>query len=338
MKFSHILLLALLCTPLVLQPAFADRGGGGGRGGGGWSGGGARGGSHGNHGASRNFDGGSRGQVQRNFEGRRNEGFSQRAERGSSGSAPRDESRRSEWRERTDNNGGQRDSQRGNVGHANAQPMPGGMATGSFPPQRGQGWNGRIDAPRMPGPTANVRHGNWRGDRNGSDNNNHWNGSRGNHQNWNKDRNGQHNWNGHNNNHNNHNNHGGHHGPSKWHSRWHGHNGWHDIRHFKGNHHHHWKHGHWHHGYHGSHWGWWWVVGPSFYFYNGPVYPYPDPYIPPAVVIESVPIMQNEDAAPDYYYFCENPQGYYPYVPECSTAWIPVPAEQAEPPVAENPN
>jgi hypothetical protein len=27
-----------------------------------------------------------------------------------------------------------------------------------------------------------------------------------------------------------------------------------------------------------------------------------------------------------YWYYCQNPAGYYPYVPQCSVAWQPVPA------------
>jgi hypothetical protein len=27
---------------------------------------------------------------------------------------------------------------------------------------------------------------------------------------------------------------------------------------------------------------------------------------------------------PNYWYYCDNPKGYYPYVRECSSAWQPI--------------
>jgi hypothetical protein len=79
-----------------------------------------------------------------------------------------------------------------------------------------------------------------------------------------------------------------------------------------------WRAGHWWRGRHGGRAGWWWVVGPSWYFYPEPVYPYPDPYQPPAVVAPPAPAR--------LYYYCDNPRGYYPYVPACRTPWRGVPA------------
>ncbi|HKO88495.1 MAG TPA: hypothetical protein VJU83_08255 [Burkholderiales bacterium] len=387
MKFRHRFFLALLTVPLVLQPAYADRGDRGGGGG------------RGNHGASRSFDGGGqRAQVQResaprraeaivrsvergSFSGgqreqaqrdstpRRVEAIVRSIERGSSGGVPSTSPSRNEWRDRSGGNDGWRqrpdrnNNERRPVGRVETPVMPGGMATGSFPPQQRDNnagheqrrWQNRIDGPKVPGvashPQATVnpqRGGDWRdannrhrehgnegqrdgqrGDRNGSDHDRrNWDN---NGRDWNKDRrdndrrgNDRHNWNRHHN--------FNHHGPSRWHSTWHGHHGWHDIRRFRHNHFDGWRRGYWHHGHHGSRFGWWWVVGPAFYFYSGPVYPYPDPYIPPAVVVESVPIMQSEDTDPAYYYFCENPEGYYPYVQECATEWIPVPFEPEDAP------
>jgi hypothetical protein len=43
---------------------------------------------------------------------------------------------------------------------------------------------------------------------------------------------------------------------------------------------HRWHDGHWVHGYRGSRFGWWWVIGPAWYLYEVPVYPYPDPDVP----------------------------------------------------------
>jgi hypothetical protein len=78
-----------------------------------------------------------------------------------------------------------------------------------------------------------------------------------------------------------------------------------------------WRGGHWFHGRRGGQFGWWWVVGPTFYFYSQPVYPYPNPYVPPVA-----------SAAPPSgtWYYCANPQGYYPYVPQCGVPWQAVPA------------
>jgi hypothetical protein len=81
-----------------------------------------------------------------------------------------------------------------------------------------------------------------------------------------------------------------------------------------------WRGGHWFHGPYGGRAGWWWIVGGAYYYYPSPIYPYPDPYTPPvAAPLPPSPTGQ-------YWYYCQNPPGYYPYVPSCSTAWQPVPA------------
>jgi hypothetical protein len=126
--------------------------------------------------------------------------------------------------------------------------------------------------------------------------------------------------------------HGG--GPS-WHARgpvWHGGgprwpDGWHgDIRHF----HEHdfvvWRGGHWIHGWHVGRFGWWWVIPGGWYFYPAPVYPYPDPYVPPVVAVQPGPPVAQAQPQAQTWYYCNNPSGYYPYVPECSSGWKPVPA------------
>jgi hypothetical protein len=80
-----------------------------------------------------------------------------------------------------------------------------------------------------------------------------------------------------------------------------------------------WRGGHWVQARRDGRVGWWWVVGPQWYFYPAPIYPYPDPYVPPAVAGAPAP------GAVTYYY-CDNPQGYYPYVQACPTPWRAVPA------------
>ena len=108
-----------------------------------------------------------------------------------------------------------------------------------------------------------------------------------------------------------------------------------DIHHFHERDIDHWRAGTWYHGRHGSRVGWWWVVGGGvWYYYPAPVYPYPDPYLPPvavappaapapppAVVPPPPPV-----GPPQAYYFCDRPHGYYPYVPACSRPWRAVPA------------
>jgi hypothetical protein len=97
-------------------------------------------------------------------------------------------------------------------------------------------------------------------------------------------------------------------------------NGWHDhdIHRFREHDLERWRSGAWYHTRHGGRFGWWWVVGGLWYFYPAPVYPYPNPYEPP---IGSVP------PPPRVYYYCDNPPGYYPYVPECRTPWRTVPSQ-----------
>jgi hypothetical protein len=60
------------------------------------------------------------------------------------------------------------------------------------------------------------------------------------------------------------------------------------------------------------------------YYYPAPAYAYSAPIIvnqPPTVYIERDP-----QPASGYWYYCRNPQGYYPQVPSCPTPWQQVPA------------
>jgi hypothetical protein len=106
-------------------------------------------------------------------------------------------------------------------------------------------------------------------------------------------------------------------GPSPR-GHWGGANGWHyhpglrgDIHHFD---HGYWHGGHWWHGTYGARLGWWWIVGPDWYWYPAPLYPYPDPYIPPGM-------------APGFWYWCEFYHQYYPFVGACPSGWQAVPAQ-----------
>jgi len=72
-----------------------------------------------------------------------------------------------------------------------------------------------------------------------------------------------------------------------------------------------------------------------FYGYPGPYYRYPPDYAyppyaayPPTVVVPSSPpvyIEREDDAAASprdgYWYYCDRPEGYYPYVKECPGGW-----------------
>jgi hypothetical protein len=69
-----------------------------------------------------------------------------------------------------------------------------------------------------------------------------------------------------------------------------------------------WNGGHWWHGNVGGRRGWWWIVGPEWYWYPAPIYPDPDPNTPPGL-------------EPGYWYWCEDYQDYYPNVADCPSGW-----------------
>jgi hypothetical protein len=68
----------------------------------------------------------------------------------------------------------------------------------------------------------------------------------------------------------------------------------------------------------------WWPYGYAY------PYEYPYPIYSPPVVAESSP-PEYVEPAPQYWYYCWSPQGYYPYVTECPGGWLPV-APQPGPP------
>lgn len=75
--------------------------------------------------------------------------------------------------------------------------------------------------------------------------------------------------------------------------------------------------------------------GPGFGFYSGPAFgygwrqPYYQPYYyapPPVITVQPVTppvyIEQNQQPLPNnYWYYCRNPEGYYPYVKQCQGQW-----------------
>jgi len=88
-----------------------------------------------------------------------------------------------------------------------------------------------------------------------------------------------------------------------------------------------------HGGWHGHH-GFW---GPGF-FWGGsivvgpPWYPYGYYQAPPVVVQPQPPTyVQPEQTQENYWYYCQNPQGYYPYVQSCPSGWMKVVPQPAPP-------
>src|SRR6185437_1417075 len=48
-----------------------------------------------------------------------------------------------------------------------------------------------------------------------------------------------------------------------------------------------WRGGYWYHGAWGPRVGWWWVVGPTWYYYAEPVYPYPPAEVAPVYFVDA---------------------------------------------------
>jgi hypothetical protein len=94
--------------------------------------------------------------------------------------------------------------------------------------------------------------------------------------------------------------------------------------------------GHYRGGHHGGghsgnrfYWGGSVWLGPGYFY--GPRYPYgwgyPYPYYagPPVVIPQQPPVyLQREQPESNYWYYCQNPQGYYPYVQSCPGGWMKV--------------
>ena len=65
-----------------------------------------------------------------------------------------------------------------------------------------------------------------------------------------------------------------------------------------------------------------WTPDPAPY-----AYPYRYPYAYPPVVVQPPPqAYVQPPPPPPMWYYCANPQGYYPYVPHCPGGWRQVPA------------
>ena len=59
------------------------------------------------------------------------------------------------------------------------------------------------------------------------------------------------------------------------------------------------------------------------YYYSHPYYPYYEQpiYQQPQIYVQPSPQRQSK---PTYWYYCPEPQGYYPYVKRCSSRWMKV--------------
>jgi hypothetical protein len=80
-----------------------------------------------------------------------------------------------------------------------------------------------------------------------------------------------------------------------------------DIRHFDLSY---WRSGRRWHGDHQGRRGWWWIVGPAWYWYPAAISLYPDPFTPPGL-------------PPGAYYWCPDYEQYYPFVDDCPSPWQP---------------
>ena len=66
---------------------------------------------------------------------------------------------------------------------------------------------------------------------------------------------------------------------------------------------------------------------PHFYWRGSFVIPFPYGYYPrPPVVIQQQPpvYVQPEQLEENYWYYCPDPQGYYPYIRDCASGWMKV--------------
>jgi len=95
----------------------------------------------------------------------------------------------------------------------------------------------------------------------------------------------------------------------------------HDFAHFSVDEHARWVGGRWNHGWHNGRYGWWWFAGGAWYFYTSPIYPYPG-------YVSDYYVDADDEGVPpgQYWYYCQSPPGYYPYIRRCMVPWQPVPA------------
>lgn len=66
----------------------------------------------------------------------------------------------------------------------------------------------------------------------------------------------------------------------------------------------------------------WYPYRPWYPYYYRPWYPYY--YAPPPLIVQDQPrvYVQPKPQPADYWYYCQDPQGYYPYVKKCPDGWM----------------
>jgi hypothetical protein len=84
----------------------------------------------------------------------------------------------------------------------------------------------------------------------------------------------------------------------------------------------HWHGGKWWHGKRHGRLGWWWLAGGIWYWYPERVGAYPTE-ISAEAVYDYAPEGQSDDS----WYYCSDPEGYYPYVKSCNGDWKRVPIQ-----------
>ena len=58
---------------------------------------------------------------------------------------------------------------------------------------------------------------------------------------------------------------------------------------------------------------------------------YAPPLYAPPVVEEPLPPAYVEPRSPEYWYYCQDPPGYYPYVATCAGGWLQVAPQPSAP-------
>jgi hypothetical protein len=105
----------------------------------------------------------------------------------------------------------------------------------------------------------------------------------------------------------------------------------HDVHHFDHDDMMRWRGGHWNNTCFAGRCGWWWLAGGTWYYYDQPVYPYPL-VVPGTTYVEPEPMESDAPAPlavappPKFRYYCSNPPGYYPQVPNCNGQYQEQPA------------
>ena len=116
-----------------------------------------------------------------------------------------------------------------------------------------------------------------------------------------------------------------------------GRGGWHGGRgHHGGGHHGGWQRSGWYRGgWYGGYWGPRVFIGGPFWYPGPYAYPYPvyaaPVYAPPIVEEPLPPPAYVEPRSPAYWYYCQDPPGYYPYVGTCAGGWQQVAPQPSAP-------